>query len=1083
MIGKGKSRGNGKQLADYLLRDPKNEQAELIETRGFEEGSLAQQLTGAEALALAETRGRLPFYFAAFRTKDGERLTPEQWIATVDEAERELGYQGLDRAIVRHVKDGEEHYHAVWNRHDKDTNTLRSDSNNGRKLRAAMDRIEDRFGLRQLGRDDEKNANAPTDDEIRQAARSVKNKAERVAEITALWQATDSGKAFRAALEDAGYTVATGKSRAFCVVDGNGEIHSLARQIDGAKAKDVAARFADIDPATVPEADGIRRVILEAKREREGEQSKAGPAKGPAAEELDDPAADYSAPELPPVPTAPREADDARPRPTAEAILTDLTRHNSTFTRNELERAVAKATGHEGREAWMTQEGGYDALAPDMRQQAAASYEKWAEANPRAAARYSVADYVSYAQDREAERQAETDPEAAKARAVTRAAFRSALSEIDSTGGVVGVGPDKRGRERFTTQAMLETELRLEAAGATLVERAAHGVKAETREIAQTHVEAARGFALSDEQAAALAHVTQAGDLALVVGYAGAGKSTMLDAARAAWEAQGFRVQGTALSGIAAQGLEDSAGIKSRNLHQLLHRLDTQDERGEALAALDGRIADIKGRSAKANKFRADLTRQRADMAADVAAGRLSARDIIVVDEAAMIGARQMERLLDAAQQAGAKVVMVGDHEQLQSIEAGAGFRALMERHGAAQITTIMRQREDWQREATQAFPTGAARTALDAYQAHGMTHETETRDQAKAALVEAWAAARQEKPGATQIILAHTRADVGDLNKIARDAYRAEGRLGEDHELQLRDGSLTLAEGDRLLFGKNDGRLGVKNGTLGRVESIAGERITVAVDGAAGRRVTFDIGEYQAVSHGYAATVHKTQGATVDRAYVLATGGMDRNMAYVAMSRHRDQADLFHAREDFASHGAMTARLSRDGAKDAVLDYLARAAEPAAPAMPGGFRAALAGAWQRVKDAFGRKGDHPAEAEAKAKDQQKSERVAAQAAAEAARQAAERARAEEAERQRRAALTPSQRMLEDMRQRGSGTAPKKPTEAEELLAKMRAAQTDEARQAADRLRAERTAQAAKQLADALKKGRKPGSYDDGPDM
>src|SRR3546814_2637486 len=92
-------------------------------------------------------------------------------------------------------------------------------------------------------------------------------------------------------------------------------------------------------------------------------------------------------------------------------------------------------------------------------------------------------------------------------------------------------------------------------------------------------------------------------------------------------------------------------------------------------------------------------------------------RDVLVIDEAGMIGTRQMERVLSAAEQAGAKVVLVGDPEQLQAIEAGAAFRSLAERHGAAEITTIRRQHEDWQRAATTALATGRTGEAVHAYE------------------------------------------------------------------------------------------------------------------------------------------------------------------------------------------------------------------------------------------------------------------------------------------------------------------------------------------------------------------------------
>src|SRR3546814_6584251 len=95
----------------------------------------------------------------------------------------------------------------------------------------------------------------------------------------------------------------------------------------------------------------------------------------------------------------------------------------------------------------------------------------------------------------------------------------------------------------------------------------------------------------------------------------------------------------------------------------------------------------------------------------------LGPRDVLMIDEAGMIGTRQMECVLSHAEQAGAKVVLVGDPEQLQAIEAGAAFRAVTERHGWAEITEIRRQCEDWPRDATKALATGRAGEAIHAYE------------------------------------------------------------------------------------------------------------------------------------------------------------------------------------------------------------------------------------------------------------------------------------------------------------------------------------------------------------------------------
>ena len=190
-----------------------------------------------------------------------------------------------------------------------------------------------------------------------------------------------------------------------------------------------------------------------------------------------------------------------------------------------------------------------------------------------------------------------------------------------------------------------------------MAERERHEVRGADREAALARAEQ-RGLVLSGEQADALAHITDGRDLGIVVGHAGTGKSAMLGVAREAWEAAGYEVRGVALSGIAAENLESGSGIASRTIASMEHGW--------------GQGRDL-----------------------------LTSRDVLVIDEAGMVGTRQLERVLSHAADAGAKVVLVGDPQQLQSIEAGAAFRSIHERHGGAEIGEVRRQREDWQRDAT----------------------------------------------------------------------------------------------------------------------------------------------------------------------------------------------------------------------------------------------------------------------------------------------------------------------------------------------------------------------------------------------
>ncbi len=454
--------------------------------------------------------------------------------------------------------------------------------------------------------------------------------------------------------------------------------------------------------------------------------------------------------------------------------------------------------------------------------------------------------------------------------------FDFAISAVQASPDLIALGKDGRGEDRFTSRDMIEVEARLERATELMTERERHRVGDRQKERALVAAEA-RGLAMSGEQRTAFDHATSGKDLGVVIGYAGTGKSAMLGVAREAWEGAGYEVRGAALSGIAAENLKAGSAIPSRTIASLEHQWG------------------------QGREF-------------------LTARDVLVIDEAGMIGSRQMERVLFAAEKAGAKVVLVGDPEQLQAIEAGAAFRSISERHGGVEITEIRRQQIDWQRDATRHLATERTAEALQAYAGHDMVHVADTRDGARAELVKGWERARRAFPNQSQIILTHTNDEVRGLNELARDKLREAGALGEDVTINTERGSRTFAPGDRIMFLRNDRELGVKNGSLGEIERVSPQIIAVKLND--GRRVSFDTKSYAHVDHGYAATIHKAQGVTVDRTHVLATPGLDRHASYVALSRHRTDMQLHYGRDDFADAGKLALVLSRERAKDMASDY-----------------------------------------------------------------------------------------------------------------------------------------------------------------
>ncbi|WP_333900503.1 Ti-type conjugative transfer relaxase TraA [Agrobacterium pusense] len=487
--------------------------------------------------------------------------------------------------------------------------------------------------------------------------------------------------------------------------------------------------------------------------------------------------------------------------------------------------------------------------------------------------------------------------------------FRNAFAAVMASPALVELQPEHIDPEtgdvsnaRYSTRDMINLELAMARSAERLHQAQSHGVDPRHVERAMERQDHALrtssggpsaasdpSAGLSAEQRQAIEHITGRERIAAVVGFAGAGKSTMLAAAREAWEAQGYQVHGAALAGKAAEGLEESSGIESRTLASWSYSWN------------HGR--DLIGR-----------------------------RDVFVIDEAGMVGSRQLARFIGEAEERGAKIVLVGDHEQLQAIGAGAPFRAIAEQIGHVELSDIRRQRHDWQRQASVAFATHKTADGLAAYREHGDIHFAESRDKAMAQIVRDYVADSAEHPDGTRVAMAHRRADVRALNTAIRSELqnrqrlerghgqnagadrgdrgdvedRGDGEAGQELTFQTSNGKRAFAAGDRIIFLENNRDLGVKNGMLGTVEHVEKGRIVARLDGRSGDSVSILTDSYQAIDHGYATTIHKNQGATVDQAFVLASSTMDRHLAYVAMTRHRDSVQLYADITEFSNAGRL---------------------------------------------------------------------------------------------------------------------------------------------------------------------------------
>jgi conjugative relaxase-like TrwC/TraI family protein len=428
------------------------------------------------------------------------------------------------------------------------------------------------------------------------------------------------------------------------------------------------------------------------------------------------------------------------------------------------------------------------------------------------------------------------------------------------------VGEPAAGERRYTTSELLQVEQRLLAAG---VDRADE----QTAVCSHTSVRGALAAypTIGKDQEAMVRDLTQGGaGVALVVGKAGTGKTYALGAARHAWQLDGYRVLGTAPTGIATVSLDSEGFEHPRTVDALLAELDTEQQPDRW----------------RAREHRGD--RQEGPV--------LDARTVLVVDEAGMLGSRKLACLQDHAQRAGAKLVLVGDDRQLAAIEAGGGFRGLRLRLGASVLVENRRQQEAWERQAVEHIRNGDLEDALAAYWAHGRMVAAETPDQLKATLVADWWTSFQR--GERVAILAYRRAEVDQFNLACRRLLQEDGRLGPD-ELQIGDRSFGV--GDVVVCGKNALRtLGVANGSRGQVTSVDLEAgsLTIRLDNGQQAILTRDYlerrprwwlrgnPERRTLDLGYATTGHRAQGVTLDRALVRVAGMEDREWFYVGATR-----------------------------------------------------------------------------------------------------------------------------------------------------------------------------------------------------
>jgi Ti-type conjugative transfer relaxase TraA len=576
---------------------------------------------------------------------------------------------------------------------------------------------------------------------------------------------------------------------------------------------------------------------------------------------------------------------------------------------------------------------------------------------------------------------------------LSHARFEEAWSKLLGSPDLVKIDTGSFKAEFYTTRYFQQAEADMLAAARVLSERTSIlcDQKSLERRIKENYGH------LVGEQLDALLHITGPGDLKSLVGIAGSGKTQALKPAVQQWKAEGHRVVALALSGIAADSLAKS----------------TKADASATLARWEIAERALKDFSTGAK------------MRAAQEPYAINKVDVVIIDEAGMVGTAQMGRLLQHVRSTGAKIVLVGDPDQLAAIEAGDAFRGIFERHGSARLSKIRRHNSFWQKEASKKLAQGWILDALETYQEKGCISFASDRQDARRRIIESYAADVLSNPGQSRLALAYCEEDVEALNQGIRQALKCSNHLGPDIGMVAGQG---WARGDRVVFGKNDcgsildlgrdeaaalallaqydqeaninydrqamqtwsyqvalnwqhykasrkntcafvrrlkspflkglvkgwydGRRrglaryhealrrdllararrmneeraqrqaqGIRNGNAGRVIGMDGRKKRLIVRLDDGRIVAVGP-DYDVLHYGYAVTLHKSQGQTVDRSWVLATRQLGADGAYVAMTRHRETCEIVADGQEVSRLRDLAMAWSRSPRQNLLADF-----------------------------------------------------------------------------------------------------------------------------------------------------------------
>lgn len=387
----------------------------------------------------------------------------------------------------------------------------------------------------------------------------------------------------------------------------------------------------------------------------------------------------------------------------------------------------------------------------------------------------------------------------------------------------------------------------------------------------------------SSEQKDAVKILTGNQNLSALIGRAGSGKTTTMKAVAKIYELSGANVIGMSMAALASENLEKEADIECATIARWTR----------------GGLAEYQGKRI----------------------------DVIIVDEASMVGIFDWANILKLADEHQAKIILVGDDNQLKPISSGDCFRAALKILGSdnvGKLSKILRQEDKWQNKASIEFSKLNTIKAMSTYDQHERIHELTSIEQISEKFLEI------EEEGSTVVIC----LDNGLRNKINKqihDIKRKHGILGREI---AKIGGKKFSLNEKIIFTENNWDAEVKNGEVATVIEFENGVLTVK-SGDKLKNITIEKTDpenpeikeviYDKIDYAYAITVTKSQGKTYKNTIVVAHPMMDCKNIYVAMTRHKKNVDLYYKTSDFKNIKNLINRLSRYGQKDLVQDYFVK--------------------------------------------------------------------------------------------------------------------------------------------------------------